>query len=391
MPNDYYDRLSEMNPGELADGLAMEQEFDAISRGFEKLPKPHRDGRGFEGPTRVGDPEESSDAVNLATLEKLNLPIYRKKVTSEDWNTITDAGIYDVVAAAGSNKAPGYNYGILKVFKFNGVVTQEYTPDKNGVLIKRTCENILLSVWGEWDAVYSASMGSPSLRNKITNGDFRINQRIYVSGSPTAAGQYVLDRWKVTAVGGITFSSANGKVTVTVPAGQTIIQVIEAINAQAGDYILSWGGSASGRVNGGAYGASGGVKVTIQGGSNITIEFSSGTVEYVQFELGSVPTPFEHRPYSLELGLCQRYFYNYSDQSQNDIKYTFHKMLGWNSNLFMFPSKMRATPTIGLVYPTQLGDWSGIAVSATKDGFGFTSSNGNQAVIETYFTANAEL
>lgn len=61
MPNNYYERLSEMNPGELADGLAMEQEFDAIYRGFSKLPEPHRDGSGFEGPTRVGDPVEEND------------------------------------------------------------------------------------------------------------------------------------------------------------------------------------------------------------------------------------------------------------------------------------------------------------------------------------------
>lgn len=57
-----------MDPGGLADGLAIEQEFDSISRAFGKLPKPHRDGGGFEGPTKVGDPEKDDDAVNKRTL-----------------------------------------------------------------------------------------------------------------------------------------------------------------------------------------------------------------------------------------------------------------------------------------------------------------------------------
>lgn len=68
MSNDYYERQSQMDPGGLADGLAIEQEFDSISRAFGKLPKPHRDGGGFEGPTKVGDPEKDDDAVNKRTL-----------------------------------------------------------------------------------------------------------------------------------------------------------------------------------------------------------------------------------------------------------------------------------------------------------------------------------
>ncbi|MCF5862692.1 phage tail protein [Aeromonas veronii] len=70
MPNDYYERQSQMDPGGLADGLAIEQEFDSISRAFGKLPKPHRDGSGFEGPTKVGDPEKDDDAVNKRTLDE---------------------------------------------------------------------------------------------------------------------------------------------------------------------------------------------------------------------------------------------------------------------------------------------------------------------------------
>lgn len=80
MANEYYERLSEMNPGDLADGLAMEAEFDAISQGFSKLPTPHTGGQGFDGPVRVGNAVNDDEAVNLGQLnaaigEAVLLPI----------------------------------------------------------------------------------------------------------------------------------------------------------------------------------------------------------------------------------------------------------------------------------------------------------------------------
>ncbi|MFH7526473.1 pyocin knob domain-containing protein [Aeromonas sp. A5] len=167
MPNNYYERLSEMNPGELADGLAIEQEFDAIGRGFAKLPEPHRDGSGFEGPTRVGDPVGSDDAVNLGSLEKLNLPIYRKEITTEDWNGIVTQGVYDVVGATGANNPSVHNYGFLEVHVFNGVINQIYYPDISDacVMAKRTCQNIELGVWQKWSLISRDTLMSTCLVN----------------------------------------------------------------------------------------------------------------------------------------------------------------------------------------------------------------------------------
>ncbi|MGU5718157.1 hypothetical protein [Aeromonas hydrophila] len=68
MANEYYERLSEMNPGDLADGLAMEAEFDAIAQGFSKLPTPHTGGQGFDGPVRIGDAVNTDEAVSLGQL-----------------------------------------------------------------------------------------------------------------------------------------------------------------------------------------------------------------------------------------------------------------------------------------------------------------------------------
>lgn len=80
MANEYYERLSQMNPGDLADGLAMEAEFDAVAQAFDKLPTPHIGGQGFDGPVRVGDAVNTDEAVSLGQLnaaigEAVLLPI----------------------------------------------------------------------------------------------------------------------------------------------------------------------------------------------------------------------------------------------------------------------------------------------------------------------------
>ena len=71
MFNPYYNRQTECNPGELADGLAIEAEFDSIARAFKKLPVPHRDGGGFEGPVKVGAALNGDEAAQLAQINAL--------------------------------------------------------------------------------------------------------------------------------------------------------------------------------------------------------------------------------------------------------------------------------------------------------------------------------
>lgn len=68
-------------------------------------------------------------------------------------------------------------------------------------------------------------------------------------------------------------------------------------------------------------------------------------IKDVQFELGSVATPFEVRPYGTELALCQRYYWqsptgtwllNSGNQGSGSVTLTFN---------IQFPTTMRATPT----------------------------------------------
>jgi len=145
------------------------------------------------------------------------------------------------------------------------------------------------------------------VRNAIINGNPTINQRGYVSGTATSgANQYTLDRWRVVTSGqSITFTDSANVRTVTAPAGG-VEQVIEGINLITGTYTLNWTGTATATVAGNAVVKGGNVSIT--GGIDTIVRFSSGTFSLVQFEPGTVATPFERRSYGQELSLCQRYF-----------------------------------------------------------------------------------
>ena len=144
-------------------------------------------------------------------------------------------------------------------------------------------------------------------KNVIINGNFNINQRA-VSGTVTlAAGAYGHDRFKAGASGcTYTFATVENVTTITISAG-SLIQVIEGLNLQTGTYTLSWSGTAQGKIGGGSYSATG-VTGSATGGTNLNVEFNTGTLSLVQLEKGSTATSFDYRPYGTELALCQRYF-----------------------------------------------------------------------------------
>lgn len=183
-------------------------------------------------------------------------------------------------------------------------------------------------------------------RNKIINGNPGINQRGYVSGGATTAGQYTLDRWKVTGTGGVTFSTTANKTTVTIPSGQTLQQVVEGLNLESGTYVLSWEGTSQGRIAGGSYGASGAVTASITGGTDTTVEFNTGTVALVMLEKGAVATPFEHRPHGVELALCQRYYWRlFPDDANSFLCNGYAFSTTGSSPAVLFPVPMRVPPT----------------------------------------------
>jgi hypothetical protein len=149
-------------------------------------------------------------------------------------------------------------------------------------------------------------LGNANFQNKIINGGFPINQRAVSGTVVLAAGIYGHDRWKAGAGGcTYTFSIVNNVTTITISAG-TLQQVIEGLNLQSGTHVLTWVGTAVGRVDAGAYGSSGVIGIAV-GGTNQAVEFGIGTLSNVSYTFGNASS-FEFRPIGVELALCQRYY-----------------------------------------------------------------------------------
>jgi hypothetical protein len=124
---------------------------------------------------------------------------------------------------------------------------------------------------------YQREVGESSkngFKNILINGDFRVNQR--GAGSKTeTANAYNYDRWYFD--------------------GTNLIQKIEELN-----YIPNTIYTLSGEN----------IETTqLTSPSSGVWEIAVSTnANRVQLEEGVVATPFEHRPYGLELSLCQRYY-----------------------------------------------------------------------------------
>jgi hypothetical protein len=143
--------------------------------------------------------------------------------------------------------------------------------------------------------------------NKIINGAFQVNQRAVTSTVTLAAGIYGHDRWKA-GTGGCTytFAASGGVTTLTVSAG-SLLQIVEGVSLETATYCLSWTGTAQGKIGAGSYGASG-ITGAVTGGTNLTVEFGTGTLAKVKLEQGAVATPFRMPGYGEQLALCRRLF-----------------------------------------------------------------------------------
>lgn len=187
-----------------------------------------------------------------------------------------------------------------------------------------------------------------SVVNLASNSGFYVNQRTYVSGTALAVGAFGHDRWKGGAGGGsYTFTQSGGPATtITITAG-TLQQIVEGVSLQAGNYMLSWAGTAQGRVGAGSYAAS---PVTITGatvGANITIEFNAGTLGQVKLESGGTVTSWQPNLPQVELVNCQRF-------------YSMGQVIGGGTMTagqpiyipYSLPITMRASPTIAITANT---------------------------------------
>ncbi len=210
----------------------------------------------------------------------------------------------------------------------------------------------------------------PGAKNLIINGGFQVNQRGYVSGTATADGTYMHDRWRSgTADSSYTFSTAYpaSPQTVTIAANDSIEQVIEGANIDtAGTHTISWEGTATARAVVNTQTMSGNFAVspitvvavldqviTIQftganaaGGS--TIATDTGTLGKAQCELGAVATTFEKEDIGATLAKCQRYAYVIIADSGSQFGTGYLQAATDARITINHPVTMRATPTVSV-------------------------------------------
>lgn len=227
-----------------------------------------------------------------------------------------------------------------------------------------------------------------SFRNRLVNGNFTVNQLVKSGTVTLAAGEYGHDCWKGGASGcTYTFASSGGITTLTITAG-SLINVVEGAFLQTGTHTLSWTGTAQGKIGAGAYSASG-VTGAATAGTNLSIEFNTGTLALVQFEPGSIATPFEHRDDQLQR--CQRYCWKTYAQGTAPGTATQDGARGCSNTAnvnygaamtLAFPVEMAAPPTVTFYNPITgvAGTWRSVATDYTM-GFASVARGTNGALI----------
>jgi hypothetical protein len=204
-------------------------------------------------------------------------------------------------------------------------------------------------------------------RNRLINSGFQCNQNGYISGSNNvAAFQYTaFDRWRTGQNGWtLTFTATKPATTVTVTQG-TMQQVIDGTFIEGGTYVLSWQGTATARVNTGAYSTSPLVctgATSITAGANTTIEFNTGSVLKPQFEPGDTASQWEVR--FDDQALCERYLV------QGQFRFSGYGLAGMVAeHMINLPTLMRATPNvfIGVGSCTNCGAANTIAALSARD------------------------
>ena len=215
-------------------------------------------------------------------------------------------------------------------------------------------------------------------RNRLRNPQFSINQRAVTGTVTLAAGKYGHDGVRAGAGGcAYTFAASGLDTTITITAGSLILPV-EAGMIEGGVYTLSQAGGAQARVwqgtgtaGAGAYAPTPLTTPALAANVQTNVEFSAGSVLRPQLESGAVATSFERRPLSVELGMCQRYYFAGYAVWQG------YAAAGANCTAAVpFPVTMRAAPTI-----TQTNGIAG--------GFGATPSIALAATVNAYFPNRA--
>jgi hypothetical protein len=220
--------------------------------------------------------------------------------------------------------------------------------------------------------------------NYVDDSGFSVNQRSYVSGTALAAGIYGHDRWKAGAGGcTYTFSASSGPSTIITITAGTLQQVIEGASLVGGNYMLSWTGTAQGRIGAGSYAASPVAVAGIVAGANTTIEFNAGTLSQVKFEAGTVATAWAANSARYDLVNCQRFYWVLSGAAIGGYADVTNRVV---YSMISFPVQMRAAPTVTYNGVTN-SNCSGPGGTATAAGMTFSTLAAGAGGFTTSFNA----
>lgn len=244
----------------------------------------------------------------------------------------------------------------------------------------------------------SGMLNNWTFRNRIINGDMRVAQRGSGISSGVSTNTYTLDRWIVYATGaavtvsqysGATFQTAGTAIQIAGAASNTLVNVVQRIEAQNVRDLLGqtitvsfWCYQSTGSTKsisvalqyptatdnwtGLTAGASATFSVPTSSWTYCTVQLAVTTnAQYgiaillggiavvatqgmyfgnVQLEVGSVATPFEQRPIGTELALCQRYYW------QTDPAISVLTSAYWSTTtgygFATYPVSTRTSPTV---------------------------------------------
>ena len=241
-----------------------------------------------------------------------NVEVEVGKYSAKHWSTVAGNVVESTVKLTGNQTIAG-----VKTFNSSPVVP---TPTTDTQAVNKQYV----------DGKYSG------FKNCIINGKKVVNQR----GLTSTYNSYNQDRWY--KAGNNWFQGIEGDNNLI--SGKTY--TLSFVGAATASYYVGTATSSTINAqtfisidNGGTF------TLTISAEQNLWIKFASdatgSTFNFVQLEEGSVATPFENRPYGLELSLCQRYARPIP--SNFEIAFTGDYTYGGFSYTF---SEMRTKPTV---------------------------------------------
>lgn len=244
----------------------------------------------------------------------------------------------------------------------------------------------------------AAPTNSMGFRNRIINGDMRIDQRnAGASVTVTTSGAYTVDRWyvqpnnasvttqrvagsgafqnalRITGAASVTqcyvqqkiealnsYDLAGQTITVTIRASSSTLTSLTCYVERATAGVDNWSTFATDKTQSITINSTPtdySFQATLSGSATNGIRFifatgafTSGTLDItgVQLEAGTVASPFERRDYGRELMMCQRYYQRYQATAAYTppLLFGFLRVSTGFTGQFFMPVVMRAAPTL---------------------------------------------